>query len=211
MKKVVLLLISSFFMVQLSAQNDKKNQVGSHTSFGTGTYGIVGVGGGDYKVKYYYTLGLDYSRQLSKRWDLCSGVEYTYDKMTLTAHDDPTKSKSSESLTLATIPVQFKYHFGKIVYLNSGILFNILAKTSNEAWVQSRNKEYKPTNNVAMFLGFGLGIGFEHEFDSGVMLSLNPYVRWNGIGNVGSFLYSTHTGNHIFLQSGISLGIGYKF
>ena len=48
------------------------------------------------------------------------------------------------------------------------------------------------------YLGFGLGVGFEREFSSGIILSINPYAR-------------THIVAGILLQSGVNFGIGYKF
>jgi len=59
-------------------------------------------------------------------------------------------------------------------------------------------------------LGVGLGIGFEHEFNSGIMLSLNPYARFNGIGKAAS-LQPDPLEHYKYLQGGISLGVGYKF
>jgi hypothetical protein len=71
-------------------------------------------GGSDYDVKSYYTVSLNYSRQLSKRWDLFSGVEYTKSTMTVTpAFTGEERQPLDKSLTLATIPVQLKFHFGK--------------------------------------------------------------------------------------------------
>ena len=64
---------------------------------------------------------------------------------------------------------------------------------------------------MAMLLGCGLGIGFEYALsNSGLVLSLNPYVRWNGIGELGSF-QSNQAKGYTFLQGGVNLGIAYKF
>ena len=115
------------------------------------------------------------------------------------------------NIKLATIPVQMKYHLGKYVYFNGGMFFNIIGKTSEEWSVKSRNGEYKSTNNVGMLLGCGVGVGIKYELlGTGVILSLNPYLRWNGLGEVGSFPSAQLKGFY-FLQSGGSLGISYKF
>jgi len=85
-----------------------------------------------------------------------------------------------------------------VVYLNGGLLVNVLARTSSEIWIANASK---PTHNAGMLLGLGLGIGFEHEFSSGILLYLNPNVRLSGFGS----------GYHILLQGGVSVGVGYKF
>jgi len=188
MKKSILLLILCFSIIHLYAQNDKKNMIGTHTSFGTGDYVLIKTLEGSYNTKYYYSIGLDYSRTLSERWDLCSGLEYTYNYMKMTPAFTGVKEPSRDvNLTLVTVPVQFKYSLGKLVYFNGGAFFNILNR--------------KDRRDADIFLGVGLGIGLKHEFNSGIMLSLNPYTRLNGIGN-----------SHCkYLQGGVSFGVGYKF
>ena len=188
--------------------------IGTHFSFGDGIYTTNMDCGGNYDTKYYYSTGLDYSRVLSKCLDLCSGLEYTYISMMATPTyrgETEERTPHKEHITLTTtIPVQLKYNFGKFFYLNGGMFFNILAKTTEDWSVKSRDGEYRSTHNVGMLLGCGFGAGFEHKFGSGFVFSLNPYVRWNGIGEVGSFYFTQLTGYH-FLQGGISLGVGYQF
>ncbi len=117
---------------------------------------------------------------------------------------------SNEYLKLVTIPAQIKYHLGKFVYFNGGLFVNVLAKTSSGGMVTSRDWKWVYTNNVSMLLGWGLGVGFEHEFDSGVVLSLNPYFRWNGIEGIESF-YKAQLELYNFPQIGVSFGVSKKF
>jgi len=210
MKILVLLFAFCFSIVQLFAQNDKKNMIGAHGAFGFGIYGPIGLKGApSYSSNHHYTIGFDYSRQISKSLDLCSGIEYTYNDMKLTPASLGTERPSwSANLRLVTIPVQIKYHFGKVVYLNSGLLLNILASERSERYYDFIKNEIK--SNVGLLFGFGLGIGFEHEFSSGITLFLNPYARFNGIGKAASF-QSNPLEHYKFLQGGVSLGIGYKF
>ena len=210
MKRTVFLLILLSSVVNLSGQTetDKNNIRGVHIALGKGNFGWreLMAGGGGYENKYYYTLGIDYSRKLFKRVDLCTGIEYTCNYMTSLVYNSP---QSNEYLKLLTIPAQFKYHIGKLVYFNGGLFVNVLAKTSEERWVASRDGKWVYTNNVSMLLGWGLGAGIEHEFE-GVVFSLNPYVRWNGIGGVESFYKAQYEG-FIFSQIGVNFGLGYKF
>ena len=124
--------------------------VGTHTSFGTSHYGFVfGLVNVSYNTEYYYSIGLDYSRQLSKRWDFCSGLEYTYNDMTKKYIKD---EGESVRFTLVTVPVQFKYNLGKHVYFNGGAIFSILAK----------EHYFDREENSWGLLGVGLGIGLKH-------------------------------------------------
>ena len=214
LKTALIVLLAIFVIQNIYSQTDKKNLIGAHFSFGDGVYSTNMVGVGGYETKYYYSIGLDYSRELSKRLDLCSGLKYTYVSMMVTpvytgGEEERTPHKEHFTLT-TTIPVQLKYHFGKFFYLNGGMFFNILSRTSEDWSVKSRDGQYRATHNLGMLLGCGFGVGFEHEFGSGIVVSLNPYIRWNGIGGVGSFYFTQLTG-YYFLQSGISLGVGYKF
>jgi len=206
MKKSILLLTLCFTLVQLYAQSDKKNLVGIHTALGTGFCGVPSSGAANYDVKYYFSTGLDYSRQLSKRWDFLSGLEYTHSRMVVSPEFSKEPTSSIENLTLVTIPVQFKYHFGKVVFLNGGMLLNVINRKKSETWVQSQGGVYKPTHNAGLLFGCGFGVGFEHEMSTGIIISLNPYVRLNGFGGI------IQRGADLFLlQGGISLGVGYKF
>ena len=211
---IAILAVTNLFVQNILSQTDRKNSIKAHFSFGDGVYATDMIGGGENDTKYYYSIGLDYSRVLFKRLYLSSGLEYTHISMMVTPVFTGGKEErvpQKEHLTFTTtIPVQLKYYFGKFFYLNGGMFFNILAKTSEDWMVKSRDGEYRETNNLGMLLGCGFGAGFEYEFASDFVLSLNPYVRWNGIGEIGSF-YFTQLKGFRFLQGGASLGVGYKF
>ena len=213
MKIVVSISLVLFITCENYGQNDKKNLIGTHFSFGDGVYTTDMDGGSGYDTKYYYSIGLDYSKTLSNTWDFCTGLEYTYSPMMKTPAymGKPVGMPHEEHISLTTIPIQMKLHIWKFIYLDGGLFFNILGRTSEDWSVQSRDGEYRSTHNLGMFFGCGLGIGLECElFGSGVILSLNSYARWNGIGSIGSFYFTQLTG-YQFFQSGVSLGIGYKF
>jgi len=206
MIKKMLLLALCFFVTELYGQNEKKRMVGIHTALGTGFCGIPSPGAGNYDVKYYFSTGLDYSKQLSKRWDFLSGLEYTHSRMIVSPEFSENPTSRIENITLVTIPAQFKYHFGKVVYFQGGMFLNVINRKKSETWVQSQGGVYKPTHNAGLLFGCGFGVGFEHEISTGIIISLNPYVRLNGFGGV------IQKGADLFLlQGGVSLGVGYKF
>jgi len=205
-KTTLLLLVLCLLVTNLHGQNEKKNMVGIHAALGTGVCGIPSPGAGNYDVKYYISTGLDYAKQLSKRWDFLSGLEYTYSRMIVSPEYSTEPRSRIENLTLVTIPVQFKYHFGKIVYFNGGMFLNIINRTKSETWVQSHAGVSKLTHNAGLLFGCGLGVGFEHEMSNGILFYLNPYVRLNGFGGI------IQKGADLFLlQGGACLGVGYKF
>ena len=138
-KKIILVFIFCASIIQLFAQNDKKNLIGTHGAFGFSGYGAVGASGASsYSSKNYYSIGFDYSRQLSKRLDLSSGLEYTRNELKKTPPPMGVKQPTwSANLTLVTVPVQLKYRFGKGVFLNGGLLFNIFASEHGKAYIVS--------------------------------------------------------------------------
>jgi len=181
----------------LYGQTNKKNTIGAHFAFGDGDYGYPRnvLGNINYDTKYYYNIGVDYSRKLSKRWDFCSGIEYTYIDMMSRYMLDPNSQSIKEYSKFVTIPFDFKYNFWKFVYIGGGLSAIII------------DSEYVG-KSVGMLLGSNCGIGldFKYEFDSSVVLSLNPYFRLNE-----SFGRESHHTGFIFPQWGVRLGMGYKF
>ena len=123
MKKIALLLILFLVVVSLYIQTEtsRKNMIGANFAFGVSGYVTTALPETGYDAKYYYSAGLNYSRALSKRWDLCSGLEYTYVNMTATAWGNQRKTQ----LELVTIPVHLKYNFGRFFYLNGGMNLDI--------------------------------------------------------------------------------------
>ena len=157
------------------SQTDKKNLVGMHFSSGSADH-FAKIRSDEYFTEATYSIGFDYSRLLSKHLDFCTGFEYTF-----------------KDIRLATMPVQIKYRFGKLLYVNGGILINILFTTPKHS-----------VHYMNSLLGCEVGIGIEHEFATGIIFSVHPFFRLNGI-EIGE-----NKGGQ-FTQLGVSLGIGYKF
>ena len=219
MKKIILLLIGFIFVFNLFGQDNKKNLIGTHIAFGIGKVtsfritgipeGVTGVGWHKIDVKYYGGIGVDYSRVLTKHWDVCSGFEYTYDRIICYA-DFGLKS----SFSSFAIPIELKYRFKKYFYLSGGVFLNVLGGQRHYGYENASSVNFDPHlfPHKGVSLGYGLGLGFEHIFNSGIVLYLSPYVRWNGTRKIISEneTFST-TLNYKLLQGGMNLGIGYKF
>ena len=190
----------------VNSQTERRNSIGVHFATGSGVFASFG---SFYSVPRFYTIGFNYSRTLTERLRLVSGLEYTRNNMLFASRDED-RTRIREHSTLTTIPVQLEIQFGRFFYLNTGVFFNVLGSMSSEAYVLARNDEYRATNNLGMLLGCGVGIGFRHEFDSNIVISLNPYLRWNGIGGIGSF-YSAQITGFRFIQAGVAFRVGYRF
>lgn len=193
--KLIILLIVAF-TVNLYGQieTDKKNMVGVHIApnYWPGNNGF----------ERSISFGLDYSRRLSSRWSIFGGIEeigfISRNKIKNTSWEDEdgmhvsATSKHRKILGfnagIITIPVQLKFNFNNHVYLNTGPSLDVYhSKYNNEAG-----------------LGWRFGAGYEHAFNNGITLYLNPFLKWSSIlidfGNEASYV--------VF---GTSLGIGYKF
>ena len=209
MKKIILICIAMIFFANIAGAQrkdiDRKNIVGMSFALGNGVYNAPGwVGFADYRVENFRSIGLDYSRVLSRRWGFCSGFEFTRVNMLVTpAFMGYERSPFEAQLRLVTIPAQMKFHFARIFYVNGGLFFNVSATSHNET--------PNPTQSVSMLLGCSVGIGVEYELlNTGAILSLNPFIKYNGIGGIG-FVQSEQSNPFRLWQSGVRFGVGYRF
>ena len=188
----VVLLFAFFSVGNLFAQNEtktenaKKNMINVYVAPG---YHIIG---GPPPGPSAFGYGLTYSRQLSERLWLYTGIEQT----NISGH-------SNEGFI--TMPLQLKHYFRNWLYLNHGLLFDMNTyryyKTSIvDGQLVVGNDEYDIKGRFGM--GYGIGIGFEHGFKNGLSLSLNPFLGWHGlfVGN-----------DYGYISIGIMLGVGYRF
>ena len=104
MNRFLISVAVCFSVINAFGQTEKKNLVGIHSAFGTGSFRPIGgrelMGGGGYNVNYYYGLGLDYSRAFSKRLALCSGFEYTYSDIKHTSSPTPATTSTNVNINL---------------------------------------------------------------------------------------------------------------
>ena len=207
MKRIAFLLVLFSLVVNLYSQTeiDKKNTIGVH--FTPGLY----VGAGPWTAAAF-GVGVDYLRKLSEHWSLCSGFE----QHALFHNGSGIKSeisfidkngqlvertlidKSRLDWAITTIPVQFKY-YGKRIYLNFGPHVNIFNVFSTHHLGGARQ----------VTIGWEFGIGFEHELNNGITLSLNPKIKSNGIITRALDIRFNNDFDNMML--GIKLGVGYKF
>ena len=193
-KLVILLIVAFTANLYCQTETDKKNTVGLHIA--PNYWPVV------HSFEHSISLGIDYSRRLSSRWSILGGIEeigfISKNKVKYTSWEEedglhasvtskPRKIPGIDAGIL-TIPVQLKYHFNNHVYLNTGPSLDV------------SHSQY----NTEVGLGWRFGAGYEYEFNNGLSLYLNPYLKWSSMlrefGNEASYI--------VF---GASLGVGYKF
>jgi len=187
--KTAVLLFAFFSVGNLFAQteNDKRNMINVYVAPGNH---IIRGGGGTLPGIWAFSYGIIYLRQLSERRSLYTGFEYTH------------RLATSNDVGFVTIPVQFKRHFGNRFFLNHGLLFDINIYRQYKISIENGHAEMdteKYDIKGRFGMGYGVGVGFEHTFDNGISLSLNPFFRLNG-------LFSD-----AYVHIGIGAGFGYKF
>ena len=205
MKRMVFLLMSCCLVINAFAQSCKRHTMGAHVAFGDDSYtNYFGKRGDNFEQKYYYSIGLDYALRLSKRWDFCTGLEYSQSKMLYNPRMYPPQP-SDANLKMTILPLQLKFRFGKFFFVNTGPLLNLFLK---ETIVRAKESNY-----YRMILGWELGVGGEYEFKNGIMLSLKPSIRKFGLENQKSIEKNCAIAPQgaVYYQAGASLCIGYKF
>ncbi|MDR2584893.1 MAG: hypothetical protein LBC84_01530 [Prevotellaceae bacterium] len=213
MRKIAFTLTLFFFAVNLFGQSDEKKMIGATITIGSGyLHTLPGtIGGAIYNLRYNVGCGVIYTRPTSKNWDFGTGLEFSYNYMIQTHSTTygPNFCGSVAHLYMVSVPAHFTRHFGDIFFFNGSIFVNVLSRINRQETIIPVQPVWEPPlppivnedqYNVKLFLGLGGGIGVEQEFGNGVVLSLYPYVRFDGfIEN----LMRTHVG--------VSLGVGYRF
>jgi len=193
---VTLLLFSNL----LQAQNkQKKLYIG--INFGTGDsemvhFGLIADDGGNYS-KNYKSVGVSFLSNLSKSIDLETGI-------TITNHPDLSYSPPFypgrpdtmyyDSKTLVAIPVLARIHFWKYFFINPGLVFSIDPSKQTERFDNQSG------------IGLNLGFGAQYDFDFGLSLFANPYLRFYTMPiSFSGVNYPEH-----LTESGFRFGIMYR-
>lgn len=153
------------------------------------------LGAPSYTGEGFYSIGLNYTKELKTWLSFESGLEYSRHKINISSKPLPDIARTSrtENTGLITIPVAYRLTFLKYAFVNGGLLFDIDSSLSNSIDNQSG-------------IGFLIGAGLKYNFKSGIALTLNPCVRMHSIIPFSPDKYQYH-----LIDSGIKFGIGYRF
>ncbi|WP_044210742.1 outer membrane beta-barrel protein [Flammeovirga sp. OC4] len=154
--------------------------------------------GGGYKGgKSYFGIGINYQYQLSKTFDLESGVEYFSHKVISRAPFYPGMS-SSRSLTehginTLEIPIGVRLKFLKYFFINTGTVVSFDLSEDSEMDGQTG-------------VGAYLGVGIKYQLNNGISLMLNPYLKMRALLEMPADRF-----HHKLVEDGFKFGVGYSF
>ena len=187
-----LILVLLFSINALNAQNSVLGLVAS-TSFNDYFSFSQIAGGGSYKGKSSYSLGLTYQYKFNSVNSLISGLEYSWHSLTFFPADYPEipQTSSTRVIELIRIPVLYRYSFARYFFIDAGLLLSF-----------DRNRSLSIKHDgLGYILGFGIQFGIK-----GFSFSIGPMAR---LHTVIPFSDQPFT-NHI-LEAGIQLGADYNF
>jgi hypothetical protein len=120
------------------------------------------------KTKSFYTLGATYIRGLNKWLDVETGLEYLSYSINTNTNFLPENEiymRTSESkLKLFNVPATLRINFLKYFFINAGILIDV--DISNSRYLENQTG-----------IGGIAGIGANYNFNSGLSLFFNPYIK----------------------------------
>lgn len=139
-----------------------------------------------------YEFGIKYSRAISDRLTIETGINYfsTDVKITPAFTGEPVPP-THETLKVTSVPVFLNITLNKIFFLNGGPIFGF---QNNETSIDSQSG-----------IGYGIGVGGQYEFNN-IVLYINPNLKRNTIlpFKTGQYyLRLTHFN--------IDIGLGYRF
>jgi hypothetical protein len=195
-KTLSLLIICCIFAVptSLNAQKKLSNKVGiTFSSLGTtDIFGETNNTNYNFEGKSFYALGVNYIRGLNKWLELETGVEYSKYNINMKANAYPgmiiyMRTNKTE-LALLGVPATLRANFLKYFFVNAGLLIDIDLTDGNYLDNQT---------------GFGgvAGFGVNYNFDFGLSVFLNPYIKahsWIGVES-----------QQKILEKGFRLGVTY--
>jgi hypothetical protein len=189
-----LLIIVCLLTVQtsLNAQNKSSNKAGI-TFSSLGVDDIFGKSGNDKYIcegKNFYTVGLTYIRGLNKWLEIETGVEYSSHNIKISTNTltDMYMRTPNTKLMLLDIPATLRANFLKYFFVNGGVLIDI--DVSDNMYIGNQTG-----------IGGIVGLGVNYDFDCGLSVFLNPYIKAHSWIDVGE--------RQKILEKGFRLGIVY--
>lgn len=152
------------------------------------------IGGGDYRGKGYYSLGITYMRPLKKNIDIETGISYSkYKYQFSNASLGPDAPKPYEvKNAVIDIPVTVRWNFLKYFFLNGGLLLGIDTGKGNHLDSQTG-------------IGATIGIGAKYDLKyTPVGLFVNPYYKRHSLLPFSMEKYHQRTD-----ESGFRFGVVY--
>jgi|SRR6056297_1921583 len=120
--------------------------------------------------KQFYTLGVDYLFPLNHTFDLETGIEYSRHKIMVDPNLPPSLDRSNYPiyLNILTVPIAVRVNFLNYFFISAGGMMNLDLSNAAEADTQTG-------------LGASASLGVKYNFNSGLSVFINPYVKANAL------------------------------
>lgn len=192
---LILLLVTSLFTNAQKSINNPRVGV-TFSSFGVNEpirYTDLD-GAPDFSSKSFYSFGVNYIHPLNSWLDIETGVEYSRHTITVKQILPPMNIPSYEnSFSIINIPITVRTNFSKYFFVNGGLLLNIETGTPSVIDKQTG-------------IGAMLGVGGQYEFNNGLGLFLNPYVKAHTLIPFFAEKYYQR-----LMEAGVRIGVTYSF
>ena len=166
---IIIVIITTLHV--FSQETVKKNQLG--ILFSAGTNALFGegtelCGGPCYEGTGAYLIGLKYSRRITKRIEIESGINFSQNKIKIlpnlwsSVYIPPIYT----DLYLLSVPVLFKYYFGKVFFINAGTQIDFETNSNKNNSINSQSG-----------IGYSFGFGTRLKIVDNYFISINPYFK----------------------------------
>ena len=202
-KLISLCLLASFIFCSVATNAQEKE-----TKFGYKTIGIyvspLGSndifhfksmeGGGSYANDGSYAFGLNFMYQLNNCFEVETGIDYLVHNTIYTPpyYPDIPTIKSKHKVEILSIPMTVRANFWNCFFVNGGIIWDFDI-SKNENYVSNQTG-----------LGAMLGVGIKYDFDFGITIFVNPYVKMHSL-----VPFSSDNFHERILGNGIRIGVTY--
>ena len=156
-------------------------------------------GWGSYDNDGSFAFGLSYMYQLSKYFDIETGIDYSihntiYSFSPNPSYLDPNPDRvfSKHKVEILSIPMTVRVNFWSYFFANGGAILSFDISKNNS-----------PTVNQTG-LGAMLGIGAKYDFDFGLSIYVNPYLRTHAI-----IPFSSAGFHERVWENGVRIGVTY--
>jgi hypothetical protein len=151
-------------------------------------------GGASYDGDGFFSIGINYLQSINKWITLETGVEYAQHTVCIypqTLPDIHVESRSVD-MVLITFPISIRAYLSQYFFVNTGLLVDI--DITNESEMDSQSG-----------IGGLLGIGANYDFDSGVSVFINPYLKLHSL-----MPFSSEDYHQRLLEAGFRIGVAYQ-
>ena len=194
----LILVACSFANAQAKEYNKDSRKIGiTFSSFGEND--VIRFtsldGAASYNSDNFYTLGVNYIHPLNTWLEIETGLEYSNHTILIQPNLSPDMDNSpyNADFSLLNIPLSLRANFLKYFFINGGPILDF--DISNSSPVDSQTG-----------IGGLLGIAAQYDFDFGLEVFINPYLKAHSLIPFSSENYPQR-----LMETGVRIGLTYDF